>query len=67
MYAMYTRNAVQSSIYFRIVIYTNPAQLAAQKTTPQRFNHFNLPLKTKLSTYILTSESLINFYAQIVS
>ena len=35
---------LHTSIYFRIVIYTNPAQLTAQKS-----KHFNLSLKRSLA------------------
>ena len=50
-----------SSIYCRIVMYTNLIQLTALKTTPQPFQSFRFTTKTKVSTYIFTSESVINF------
>ena len=49
-------------LYMQILLNCQP-----RKSHSKQFYNFNLLLKTKLHIYILISESLINFYAEIVS
>ena len=54
-------------IFHRIKIYKSCSIASPENHTQNASIHFNLPLKMKPRTYILISESLINFYAQIES
>ena len=58
-----------TSIYCPIIIYTNPAQMPAQKNTPQMFQSFqSTTQKGAAHLYYDIRECYgINFYAQIAS